>query len=314
MSVGSNYRDRNRDRERQNKQILSCSDLPLAYSNLHSVFDSSIRQSTREEDENTPHIALSLRLCLLYCFGCHAGVSIKTQELRILAFVTGFIANYILWLDNDVFPRPNFYDNMVSIFSFVSMASIVITIKYTEPFKSLYNLQQDSFPHWKYGVVPSALLATLALCWKGDDATTELNDTLASLIESKYNTYRWTLIFAMSLEAVTILPQLVILRKYRLVENLTGKFVLFLGLGHLLYAIEFTLQFNFVRKHDIFHVALPVYIANCVNVLLYADFFYQYFRSSRLLRLWCPRREEDPLVFELSASSERESLSKEIII
>jgi hypothetical protein len=86
--------------------------------------------------------------------------------------------------------------------------------------------------------------------------------------------FLWT--FSIYLESIAILPQLLVLRKYGLVENLTGKFVLCLGIYRFLYVINWLYRAHtesFYRHH---HVKLA---CGVIQTLLYADFFYQYCRA-----------------------------------
>jgi len=232
-------------------------------------------------------IAIGLLVLQLYKTKNGRGISVKTQELRLLVFVTRYLDLFTIFSNN-------LYNTATKICYIGITASIVIAIKYTEPFKSVYNFEQDSFPHWKFCVVPCALLALLS--WDN-----EYNFHSRMQQGFFYN-------FSIYLEAVAILPQLMVLRRYRLVENLTGSFVFFLGLYRFLYVLFWTLNYS---RDYILSFALPKVIAGCIQTLLYLSFFYEYARASRLFRS-CSRRSdhttndgngeshEDGLVFELS--------------
>jgi ER lumen protein retaining receptor len=123
---------------------------------------------------------------------------VKTQELRLLVFLTRYI---------DLFTTFNYpYNSFMKAVYIVSTATIIVVIKYVDPIKSLYNAEQDSFPHWKLCVIPCTILATSTLLI--GSGLSGLN-TMKELL--------WT--FSIYLESVAILPQLIVLRKYRLVEN-----------------------------------------------------------------------------------------------
>jgi hypothetical protein len=89
-----------------------------------------------------------------------------------------------------------------------STASIIYTIRFQEPIKSTYDKAQDTFLHWKYAVAPCAVVAIL---------TSLLG---AGLKKFDFMELLWT--FSIYLEAIAILPQLIVLQRYRECENLTG--------------------------------------------------------------------------------------------
>lgn len=57
----------------------------------------------------------------------------------------------------------------------------------------------------------------------------------------------WT--FSIFLEAVAILPQLIVLQRYREVENLTGHYIFFLGAYRALYIVNWVRRVGFRPKH-----------------------------------------------------------------
>ena len=186
------------------------------------------------------------------------------------------------------------YNSIVKIFYITATAGIVYSIKYTEPFKSIYNFDQDSFPHLKYCVAPSLVLAIL---------TSWFYDRYSTFIQILWR-------FSIILESVAILPQLVVLRKYRLVEKMTGRFLFCLGIYRLLYIVNWWYKSSTRRyyRHN-----YQVYICGVVQVVLYLDFFDQYCRVTcgRALFCWRKRKqnfedgeadddEDGQLVFEMS--------------
>jgi hypothetical protein len=111
-----------------------------------------------------------------------------------------------------------------------STASIIYTIKYKEPIKSTYDKTQDSFLHWKFAVAPCAAIA-LATHLIGSGVT---NFSVTELL--------WT--FSIYLEAIAILPQLIVLQRYREVENLTGNYIFFMGAYRFLYILNLPSQYR----------------------------------------------------------------------
>ena len=260
------------------------------------------------------YLTFSFSLCLSLLL--LPGISVKTQELQLLKYVVFFICNCVLsWLVPLSQQLQSVY-RFFAFFEFSSTAFIIFVIKYKEPFKSLSNHHQDSTPHWKYIMIPSALLATIPLLWKPmpDDAYTINNYLIGgSFWETKnflfLQLFRWTSLFGQNLQAMAIFPQLVVLRNYRLVEDLISKYLLVLGLESILGI--FTAR-RALQNVDVFGIRFPAFVARIVQALVCADFFYEYFRAHRLIRPWCPNREqEDPLVFELTSSSRDERIAGE---
>ena len=182
-----------------------------------------------------------------------SGISVKTQELFLLVFLTRYLDLFTTFY--------SLYNSVMKIVYITITAYIVFMIKHREPFKGLYNPDQDSFALWKFAVAPCAFLAFVThLVGSG------ISDF--SFIE-----LLWT--FSIYLEAIAILPQLRVLRQYRLVENLTAKFMFFLGAYRAFYILNWIYRANTERNWRHHFV---VYVCGVVQTLLYVDFFYQYFR------------------------------------
>jgi len=244
---------------------------------------------------DTSHQISIALLILQLCRAKNArGISVKTQELRLLVFFTRYL---------DLFTKfYSMYNSVVKIGYILSTAMIIVGIKYLDPIKSVYNTEQDSFPHWKYCVAPCIVLAI------GTHLIS--SPQLFSFIE-----LFWT--FSIYLESVAFLPQWTVLRKHRLVENLTGKFIFFLGMYRFLYILNWMYRASteFYYEHN-----YVVYTCGIVQTLLYADFFYQYTKMSRLCgfargKFLQSDKDDDNnrnsdedddtgLIFELSASPE----------
>jgi ER lumen protein retaining receptor len=91
-----------------------------------------------------------------------SGISIKTQELYLLVFVTRYL---------DLFTTFNsFYNTIMKILYISITAYIVYMVRGTEPFKSSYDRSHDSFLHWQFAVAPCAVLALVTtLAFTGFD-------------------------------------------------------------------------------------------------------------------------------------------------
>lgn len=81
--------------------------------------------------------------------------------------------------------------------------------------------------------------------------------------------------FSIYLEAVAILPQLVLLQRSGNVDNLTGQYIFFLGAYRAFYIFNWIYRY-FTESHYSRWIS---WIAGLVQTALYADFFYYYFLS-----------------------------------
>ncbi|XP_075523792.1 ER lumen protein-retaining receptor-like [Primulina tabacum] len=79
------------------------------------------------------------------------------------------------------------------------------------------------------------------------------------------------------LEAVAILPQLVMLQRTRNIDNLTGQYVVLLGTYRGLYILNWIYRY-FTEPH---YTRWITWISVLVQTLLYADFFYYYFQAGK---------------------------------
>ena len=138
-------------------------------------------------------------------------------------------------------------------------ATIIYMIKMQKPICTTYDKSQDTFLHWKFAVAPCAVIALIThLIGSGGKI-----DVLELL---------WT--FSIYLESVAILPQLIVLQRYREVENLTGNYIFFMGAYRALYILNWIYRAH-TEPHYKHHWV--VYFCGVLQTLLYADFFYYFF-------------------------------------
>jgi len=138
---------------------------------------------------------------------------------------------------------------------------VIYTIKVKEPIASTYDKAQDSFLHWKFGVAPCFTIAFIThLFQKG--FSINIMDML------------WT--FSIYLESIAILPQLIVLQRYREVENLTGNYVFFMGAYRFLYILNWIYR---SYREPYYQHHFVVYFCGVLQTLLYVDFFYYYIKS-----------------------------------
>jgi len=189
---------------------------------------------------------------------CFSGISVRTHELFLLVFVTRYLDLFTTFY--------GWYNSIMKIMYIVSTSSIIYTIRFQEPIKSTYDQSQDSFLHWKFAVAPCVVIGTLThLIGAGQSG-------------DGFDFIEWLWTFSIYLEAIAILPQLIVLQRYREVENLTGNYIFFMGAYRFMYILNWIYRANFERGYKHHWV---VYFCGVLQTLLYVDFFYYYLQSKR---------------------------------
>mmetsp|Transcript_5798 Transcript_5798/g.10386 ORF Transcript_5798/g.10386 Transcript_5798/m.10386 type:complete len:224 (-) Transcript_5798:336-1007(-) len=183
------------------------------------------------------------------------GVSLKTQELYLLVFVTRY-------LDLFNFSRMDFlhvYNFGMKLVYIAASATIVYYIRYKQPWAATYKAAEDSFLHLKFAVAPCAVLALLL---HSEFSVTEI---------------LWT--FSIYLEAIAIMPQLILMQRYGNIENLTANYVFCLGAYRALYIINWVDRYFSEAHYHTSKATWIVWISGVVQTALYCDFFYYYAQS-----------------------------------
>lgn len=97
----------------------------------------------------------------------------------------------------------------------------------------------------------------------------------------------WT--FSIYLEAVAIVPQLILLQRYGEVENLTSNYVVLLGAYRGFYILNWVYR---AAMEETYHTIWLMFIAGIVQTALYVDFFYYYAMRyvvyGRSTLMYCP--------------------------
>lgn len=181
------------------------------------------------------------------------GISVRTHELFLLVFVTRYLDLFTTFY--------SLYNSVMKVLYIVSTAMIVHTIKYKEPICSTYDKAQDSFLHWKFAVAPCAVLGLITYLFQSGFRMNVID-------------LCWT--FSIYLESIAILPQLIVLQRYREVENLTGNYIFFMGAYRFLYILNWIWR-SYHEPYYQHHFV--VYFCGVLQTLLYVDFFYYYFKS-----------------------------------
>eukprot|EP00899_Mesostigma_viride_P022249 jgi/Mesvir1/3208/Mv16358-RA.1 len=175
-----------------------------------------------------------------------AGVSLKTQELYALVFVTRYL---------DIFKNfVSVYNTSMKIIFLVTAFTIIWLMRRHRVVSQTYDKEQDTF-RVVFLIVPAAVIACIF----------NHEFTVVEVL--------WT--FSLYLEAVAILPQLVLLQRTRNVDNLTGNYVFMLGAYRAIYLLNWIFRY-LTETH---YKQWIVWIAGTVQTLIYCDFFYYYVRS-----------------------------------
>ena len=138
------------------------------------------------------------------------GISCKTQEIYLVVFCVRYLDLFMYFI--------SLYNTLMKLFFIGATALIIYLMRYKKPFCSTYDSLGDSFPHFKV-LLPVALVLT-AIVHAGSD-TWEL---------------AWS--FSLWLEALAFIPQIIMLNKIRVIENLTSHYVACLGLYRFFYILN----------------------------------------------------------------------------
>ncbi|KAB5516145.1 hypothetical protein DKX38_026793 [Salix brachista] len=166
--------------------IKSCAGILYISDDVHSnLLNFLVYVQQIEKEKENPLEGIKSRIC----------ISLKTQELYALVFASRYLDIFYHYV--------SFYNTMMKLIFLGSSFSIVWYIRRHKLVRRSYDKDHDTFRHY-FIVLPCLLLALL--------------------IHEKF-TFRmvmWT--FSLYLEAVAILPQLVLLQRTRNIDNLTGQY------------------------------------------------------------------------------------------
>eukprot|EP00756_Hemistasia_phaeocysticola_P055366 Hpha_TRINITY_DN31299_c0_g1::TRINITY_DN31299_c0_g1_i1::g.2482::m.2482/K10949/KDELR; ER lumen protein retaining receptor len=182
-----------------------------------------------------------------------AGLSMKSQ----VAYALVFSARYgpsLLFLQFSTW-----YLLAMKLFFLLSSWYIVFLMRFRNPWRASYSRDLDSIK-MRYLVLPSAILAILCH-YQMEDWWGTFSEVL------------WT--FSQYLEAVAIMPQLLVLTKQmdrgEQWEIMNGHYVASLGLYRFLYVCNWVYRWYFEARHSWVDTT-----AGVIQTLLFADFFVTY--------------------------------------
>ncbi|CAL5410023.1 hypothetical protein ACSBR2_014439 [Camellia fascicularis] len=191
-------------------------------------------------------LSILVLLLKIYATKSCSGISLKTQELYALVFVTRYLDLFTDFI--------SVYNTVMKLVFIGSSLAIVWCMRWHRAVKRSYDRELDTFRH--YLVIAASLV-------------------LALLVHEKFTFQEILWAFSIYLEALAILPQLVLLQRSGNVDNLTGQYVFFLGAYRALYILNWIYRYFTEQR---FSRWISV-IAGLVQTALYADFFYYYFIS-----------------------------------
>ncbi|KAL4458742.1 hypothetical protein ABPG75_013607 [Micractinium tetrahymenae] len=183
------------------------------------------------------------------------GISLKTQELYALVFVCRYLDLFYSFI--------SVYNSVMKVTFLATAFSIIRYMRYDKVVKQTYDKEQDTF-RYAFLIAPCLLLA---LVMNHKFTVTEV---------------LWT--FSIYLEAVAILPQLVLMQRTQNIDNLTANYVALLGAYRGLYILNWIFRY-FHERH---YRQWIVWISGVVQTGLYLDFFYYYYlawKSNKRLQL-----------------------------
>lgn len=189
-----------------------------------------------------------------------AGISLRTHELFLLVFLTRYTDLFTTYY--------GVYNSVMKVLYIGSTASIVYAIRYKQPICSSYDKAQDTFRHFEFAILPCMILAVITHLVSGEGKGLDLARQAQELL--------W--VFSIFLEAVAILPQLIVLQRFREVENLTGNYIFFMGAYRALYIFNWVYRAYYEPGYRHHYV---VYVCGVLQTALYVDFFYYYVMSKR---------------------------------
>jgi ER lumen protein retaining receptor len=132
---------------------------------------------------------------------------------------------------------------------------MILIIRYHEPTNSTYDQHRDAFPIWRFAVGPCLILATSV--------------HLLGSAEYDMMALLWT--FSILLEVVAMVPQLLLLQRYRTVDNDVRLFIFCMGMYRALYILNWV--YRSYHEPGFEHIYL-VYFCGVAQTLSYALFFH----------------------------------------
>lgn len=194
------------------------------------------------------------------------GISLKTQELYLLVFVTRYLD--LIFYSHSFSPL-DIYNSIMKIVFISASAAVIYYFRMKEPWKTTYRANEDSYLHIRFAIAPCAVLALI--------------------INSEFTIIEILWTFSIYLEAIAILPQLILIQRYGNVENLTANFIFTLGAYRALYVINWVDRWLSEENYLSSKIHWITWLSGLVQTALYCDFFYYYVLSRHKGRMMLPK-------------------------
>lgn len=176
-----------------------------------------------------------------------SGVSLKSMLLFALVFTTRYVDILFYYIDA--------YNYIMKVLYLTSSYYTCFLIRYKAPWKHTYDRDGDGF-RIQFLIIPCTIGSLFISFLLGD--------------------YYWMKVlwtFSQLLEAVAILPQIILLENTERYDVLTTHYLLCLGLYRFFYILHWIVRWTMHSRVNVISVLCGV-----VQTALYADFFYQYGR------------------------------------
>lgn len=174
------------------------------------------------------------------------GISLKTQELYALVFACRYLDLFTNYIST--------YNTVMKIVFLTSSFTICYLCRFHKVIKATYDREQDTFRHY-FLVVPCLALSLL--------------------LHNDFTPFEILWTFSIYLEAVAILPQLILLQRTQNIDNLTGNYVFLLGTYRGLYILNWIYRYMTEPSYR----QWLVWLSGIVQTIIYMDFFYYYITS-----------------------------------
>ncbi|KAL1292450.1 hypothetical protein HN51_060885 [Arachis hypogaea] len=191
-------------------------------------------------------LSILVLLLKIYATKSCSGISRKTQELYAIVFLARYLDLFTEFI--------SLYNTVMKIVFIVSSLAIVYCMRLHPLVRRTYDRELDTFRH--YFLVGASFF-------------------LALILHEKFTLQEIFWAFSIYLEAVAILPQLVLLQRSGNVDNLTGQYVFFLGAYRAFYILNWIYRYLTEPRFTRWIAC----VSGVVQTALYADFFYYYFIS-----------------------------------
>ena len=181
-------------------------------------------------------------------------MSLKTQELYLLVFITRYLDLLTSF--------HSAYNTIMKLIFLAASGYVVYLLRAVEPWAGTYDKASDALQHWKYAVAPCAVLALFVhdgSLW-----------SVRSLWAAREYVMEALWAFSILLEAVAILPQIILLERQKCIENLTSWYIASLGAYRALYLANWAYR---AVTEPRFHNTLAI-VAGCVQTAFYLRFFW----------------------------------------